>query len=168
LKGRKPRTIVCGGRNSAFDDFCMALRTHSDQVSLLLVDSEDLFPFNAGKWDFLGRRDGWKRPDSAGESQVYLMVQSMEAWLLADRVELQKYYGNKFDIKALPPVQTPIESLNKKTMYDALEKATMATSRKAYSKGGHSFQLIGLVDPQKVVGACPSAKQLIDHLLDIS
>ena len=168
LKGKKPKTIVCGGRNSAFDNFCTALRTHPDDVSLLLVDSEDPFPSTVCKWDFLEKRDGWTKPDQADETQVHLMVQSMEAWLLADRTELQKYYGNQFNIKALPSEQNLIESLSKKTMYEALEKATQSTTKKSYSKGCHSFQLIGLVDPQKVIITCPSAKQLIEHLLVIS
>jgi hypothetical protein len=168
LKEKMPRTIVCGGRNSTFDAFCIAVKTHRDDVSLLLVDSEDPFPPNISKWDFLKKRDQWEKPVQACEKQVYLMIQSMEAWLLADRIALQKYYGSGFKVDALASEKNPAESLNKKAMYDALEKATLATTKKSYSKGGHSFQLIGLVDPQKVMDACPSAKQLIDYLIEIS
>ena len=168
LKEKMPRTIVCGGRNSTFDAFCIAVKMHPDDVSLLLVDSEDPFPPNMSKWDFLKKRDQWEKPVQACEKQVYLMIQAMEAWLLADRIALQKYYGNGFKVDALPSEKNPAESLNKKTMYEALEKTTLFTTKKSYSKGGHSFQLIGLVDPQKVMDACPSAKQLIEYLIEIS
>ena len=168
LKGKMPKTIVCGGRNSTFDAFCIAVKTHRDDVSLLLVDSEDPFPPNMSKWNFLNRRDQWEKPVEVSEKQVYLMIQTMETWLLSDRIELQKYYGNGFNVHALPSEQNPAESLNKQTMYDSLEKATLATIKKSYSKGGHSFQLIGLVDPKKVMDACPSAKQLIEYLIEIS
>lgn len=32
--------IICGSRNSAFDDFKTALRQHTDAFNVLLVDSE--------------------------------------------------------------------------------------------------------------------------------
>lgn len=167
LKGKRPRTVPCGARNVAFDNFCIALKSHPDDISLLLVDSEIPFSSSMSKWDFLMGRDKWEKPALADETKVYLMVQTMEAWLLADRTALQKYYGNSFHLILLPSEQRSIESLDKKTMYDALERATKDTQKKSYSKGNHSFQLIGLIDPQKVMSACPSAKELIEYLLGI-
>lgn len=168
LKGKKPKTVVCGSRNSAFQDFCSALKSHPDEMILLLIDSEDPVPPNTPKWDFLKKRDGWDRPLQVGEEHVYLMIQTMEAWLLADRMALKNYYGNNFNSSALPVIQNPIESLGKNVMYESLRRATENTTKKSYSKGGHSFQLIGLIDPQKVKASCPAAQQLIDHLIDIS
>lgn len=172
LKGRKPTVIACGGRSFAYRDFCNALDSHRDAVSLLLVDSEAPLPDPmVSKWQFLKTRDGWVKPANAAEDHVYLMVQTMEAWLLADRGQLQAYFSGHFNDKALPSPHTPVESLTKEKMYAVLEKATQPpknSQKKAYSKGSHSFQLIGLVDPAKVMAACPSAKDLIDHLLKIS
>ncbi len=167
LKGKRPRTVPCGGRKSAFENFCIALKSHPDDISLLLVDSELPFPSNISKWDFLMGRDKWEKPALADETKVYLMVQTMEAWLLADRTALQKYYGNSFHLNVLPPESRSVELLDKETMYKALELATKDTQKESYSKGNHSFQLIGLVDPQKVMSACPSAKELIEYLLGI-
>jgi hypothetical protein len=60
------------------------------------------------------------------------------------------------------------ETIRKQDIYDALNNATRDTQKKSYSKGSHSFHLIGLVNPQKVCAACPSAKELIDYLLGVS
>jgi len=169
LKGKMPRIIACGGRSFAFRDFCTAIRTHSQDVSLLLVDSEDPLPAPLkSKWEFLYKRDGWNKPDTADETQVYLMVQAMEAWLLADPDQLRAYYGAHFNENALPPKQNALELLTKRTMNDALAKATKDTPKKSYSKGANSFHLMGLIDPGKVLIACPYAKEFIDYLIAIS
>lgn len=169
LRGRMPRVIACGSRSFAYRDFCTALRTHPHDVSLLLVDSEEPLPIPlTTKWDFLHRRDGWDKPEAADETQVHLMVQVMEAWLLADHERLSAYYGANFNTNALPPRENALESLSKNVINDALARATKNTQKKSYSKGAHSFQLMGLVDPEKVKVACPSAKAFIDHLIAIS
>jgi hypothetical protein len=167
LKGKMPRTIVCGSRNDAYSNFCTALKTHKTECSILLVDSEDPFPADSSKWDFLRHRDGWETPPNANEDNVFLMVQTMESWLLADREALRNFYGNGFNSKVLPAEENPVESLTKDVMYSALERATKGAGKGAYSKGGHSFQLIGLIDPNKVISASSSAKLLIEQLSKI-
>lgn len=167
LKLKMPRTIVCGSRNSAYSDFCVGLRTHPNEVSILLVDSEDPYIYPNLKWPFLFQRDGWRCPPGATEDNVFLMVQTMEAWLLADREALAEYYGQQFNARALPSVQTPVETLSKNVMYSSLANATQMTRKGTYSKGGHSFKLVALIAPQKVMNASPSAMGLIAHLTKI-
>lgn len=96
------KVIASGGRSRAFEDFCTALKMHAADFNILLVDSEA--PVTKSAWNHLRTREGdrWKRPDSAVNDQAHLMVQSMEAWLLADREALIDYYGSAFLDNALP------------------------------------------------------------------
>src|SRR5215211_9552796 len=74
--------IVCGPRSEAFEIFKMGSRSHPEAFNVLLVDSEA--PVSRPAWEHLQRQDGWKRPESAGRSQCHLMVQAVEAWIVAD------------------------------------------------------------------------------------
>jgi hypothetical protein len=170
LKG-KVKMIACGAGSIAFDDFCLALETHKNDTSILLLDSEAAFDRTQAKWSFLSQQgDAWKngKPARAKEEQIYFMVQCMEAWLLADRATLQKYYGKDFHPNALPSEHRSPDTISPKDLRAALANATRKTSKGSYSKGKHAFELIGLIDPQMVMAACPSAKHLIDYLLHIS
>lgn len=83
LTGRMPRIVACGGRRSAYEDFCIALRlAGADEFVALLIDSEDSVMDDIDPWVFLRSRkgDSWARPDGAGAGNVHLMVHSMESW----------------------------------------------------------------------------------------
>ena len=64
MKGRLPRVVACGGRRSAFEQFCTAL-SESDQEGavFLLVDAEAPVT-QQSPWDHVAQRkdDGWSRP----------------------------------------------------------------------------------------------------------
>jgi len=57
------KVIASGGRQRAFDNFCLALENHPGDFVLLLVDSEDPVHVGNGTWAHLKRRDNWDRPD---------------------------------------------------------------------------------------------------------
>src|SRR4051812_10283109 len=71
--GPKPKVILCGGRKQAFDDFARALRSHSADVCLLLVDSEAPVRPDATPWEHVRERpgDGWARPDGVTDDQLH-------------------------------------------------------------------------------------------------
>ncbi len=169
LKGRMPKTIAGGAGSTVFDKFCLALKNNKNDTSILLLDSEQAYGQAQTKWEFLFQRgNAWQKPEQANQNQLHFMIQSMEAWLLADRATLQKYYGSAFETNALPSEQKPLNTLSPQELETALKNATKNTSKGSYSKSKHSFELIGLIDPAKVMLACPSAKDLITHLLAIS
>jgi len=93
---------VCGGRKAAFDDFSVALRSDPDAFHVLLVDAEGPV-VTESPWEHLRRRqqDRWKNP-GVEDRQCHLMVQTMEAWLIADRERLADYYGQGFQDSAIP------------------------------------------------------------------
>jgi hypothetical protein len=168
---RRPRIVACGGREQAFDSFCTAIR--QGQNALLLVDSENSVsdnhqPSPSGKgswspWLHLKGQAGWVAPPSASDEDCHLMVECMENWFLADWLCVQRFFGQNFNVAALP--LGALEAVSKPTVYAALQTATQRCKTKAsYGKGAHSFKLLQSIDPAKVEAASPWAKRFLDEL----
>lgn len=129
---------ACGGRGDACRDFRKALRIAGSKP-LLLVDSEGPVTTHRA-WDHLGNR-----PAGVRDEQAQLMVQCMETWLVADRASLRAVFGAGVQEDKLPQ-HANLEAVHKDEM---LAKLKAATSHK-YSKGQHSFKLLGGLDPTEL------------------
>ncbi len=91
------------------------------------------------------------------------MVQCMEAWFLADKAVLAEYYGNGFRQSALP--QNPrIEEVSKRDVLHGLERATVETSKQAYHKTRHGFDILERLSPEAVRNGSPFAAALFEVL----
>ena len=160
---RRPRMVACGGRKRTFDRFRTAVRNgQSGDICVLLVDAE--CPIVAATpAQHLGARDGW---DFSGldHQKVFLMVQAMEAWFLADRAVLAAYYGDGFLAGSLPGSPTNIEAVLKDDLEPCLKRASQLTTKGEYHKTKHAFALLALIDPAKVEGASHHAKRFNDFL----
>jgi hypothetical protein len=183
LTGKLPRIIASGSRKSAYDDFCTAIKNGEEAV--LLVDSETAVIIPADNsvkiddpktwkpWHHLKTRrgedgviaDNWNKPASASDEDCHLMVQIMESWFFADVDALKRYYGQGFSENAIPKRQD-IENIPKHDILDILSRATSRTQKGKYSKGAHSFELLEIIDPHKVVNQSPWAKRFVDLLSD--
>ena len=130
----------CGARQSAYKDFLAALKSSPQAFNVLLVDSEG--PVNGGPWDHLRNRPGdqWKNP-GVDDNQCHLMVQTMEAWLIADRERLRAYYGPDFHENALPN-NPNVEQIDKQDLDRALHDATRNTKKGAYHKTRHAPEIL--------------------------
>ncbi len=153
--------IACGSRNDAFDDFQRAIQTHPNAFNVLLVDSEA--PVQTAPWQHLLARDRWQCPGGIEDDQCHLMVQTMEAWLVADRAALARFYGQGFNPNLLPRNQQ-VEQIDKETLSNALARATRQTPAGAYHKIRHGARLIGQLDPATVRAAAPSCERLFATL----
>jgi hypothetical protein len=93
------------------------------------------------------------------------MVQAMEAWFHADKEKVREYYVRGFLLDALS-ARTDIDNIPKADLFAGLKLATRACPTKgAYSKGGHSFAILALIDPAKVRASSPAhAGRLLDLL----
>lgn len=163
LSGRMPRIVACGGRQQAFQDFRIALMQEPNGV-VLLVDSEG--PVDGlNPWEHVRQRTGdeWERPAGAGDNQLQLMVQTMEAWFYGDRAALGTFYGQGFRASALS-ARTDIEAIPKSQLFSALRDASRDCQKGEYSKGEHSFHILARIDPAKVRGASPWCERLLSWL----
>jgi Domain of unknown function (DUF4276) len=159
LKGKMPRLVACGSRNTAFDKFKTALNNGQD--ALLLVDSESpvLADPQADRpispWKHLKERDGWDCPDSATDDYIHLMVQCMESWFVADKTQFVAYYskGNRQCTATTIPDCSDVEGLDKKSVLHYLDKASLPSGKEKYSKGSRSFEILATIRPEKVANA---------------
>ncbi len=88
----------------------------------------------------------------------------MESWFLADKKILAAFFGDGFNLNALP-ANASIEEVSKKDVLQGLKKATRACKKKGeYGKGQHSFKILALLDPNRVINASPHAEHLIQSL----
>ena len=165
LAGRMPRIVACGGRHDAFESFRTALRRASpDELPLLLVDSETVVMPGCSPWLHLSARDGWEKPPSADDRHVYLMVQCMETWFMADMEAVAKYFGQGFNRAALRR-HSILEAMEKEDVMSALLSASRDSRPKgAYRKGRDSFEVLSLLDPALVSQECSHASRLLAFL----
>ncbi len=60
---------------------------------------------------------------------------------------------------------TSVESISKQQVYDGLAKATANCKTKSpYGKGEHSFKILALIAPEKVMDKSPWASRFVEEL----
>jgi len=156
---------LCGSRNNAFRNFKNALADHPNAFIILLVDSEA--PVKQPPWEHLKSRDNWESPAGVDETHCYLMVQSMEAWFIADIDTFKKIYEQGFKEKAIPK-NINVETIEK----DRLELSLKAASRDTKSKGEyqkiqHASKLLEKLDVDKVRKASYECERLFTTLTEL-
>lgn len=160
-KSLRWKLVCCGGRDLAFKAFRNARSTVDAAIIMLLVDAEG--PVNARPCAHLAARDGWNLA-GVPDDDVHLMVQTMEAWIVADRNTLQAYYGQHFIGNALPKAKN-LETVAKTDVDHALDQATRhATPKGIYHKIRHASDLLKQIDPQLVRQRCPNCARLFNKL----
>lgn len=140
------KIIVCGSRNNAFRDFKNALESHQNAFNVLLVDAEA--PVNNSPWEHLNKRDNWTPPE-IDDIYCHLMVQTMEAWMIADVETLKNFYGKGFKENAIPKTLN-VEKIDKSALASSLKEATRNTSKGEYQKIKHASKLLEMLDVEKV------------------
>ncbi len=138
--------IACGSRNAALDAFGIALRQHGDAFNVLLVDAEG--PVSQSPWAHLQQRDGWSISDIS-DNHCHLMVQAMEAWIIADLAALTSFYGQGFNSNPIPR-QEDVELVDKPDLAFTLKLATENTQKGEYHKIRHGPKILASIDVAKV------------------
>jgi hypothetical protein len=144
-RGIRWSITACGSRNAAFDGFKAALKTYPEAFIVLLVDSEA--PVVGGRWAHLRGRDPWE--SDLPDEHFHLMVQMVEAWLVADPDALASYYGQGFRRSSLPR-RVDVEAIPKDQLERSLNRATAGTRKGRYAKIRHCADLLGLLDRDRV------------------
>lgn len=159
---RRWKLVCCGGRDEAFRGFRNAPTSGDGGIVVLLVDAEG--PVAArSPVDHLTERDGWDL-GGADDGMIHLMVQTMEAWIVADSGALSGYYGQHFRANALPNRQN-LEEEAKEDIETALNQATRRTQKGRYHKIRHASSLLACIDPMIVRQRCPYCERLFSTLL---
>lgn len=156
------KIIPCGTRGKAYENFLRALGTHPNSFNVLLVDSEGPVPLvNPSSsnheekyqpaWQYLRDRsaDKWSQLTKEHKENCHLMVQTMEAWLIADVDGLQKFYGQDFAPNSIPKHKN-VEEIDKPSLEKAL-RAAIRNPKKEYHKIDHASKLLKeYISPHKV------------------
>ncbi len=155
------RIIPCGPRGAAYRNFKNALQDHPDAFNILLVDSEG--PVSSAPWQHLSSRDNWQALGT--DERCHLMVQMMEAWLVADVDALGKFYGQDFNANPIPK-NPNVEEITKQSLEPALKAATKNTTKGEYHKIRHGPRILAQLDVAKVRKAAAHCNRLFTTLAD--
>ena len=158
------KLVLCGSRRPTFKRFRDAVTgTQPDELVVLLVDAEAAVGNNTPR-AHLQTLDKWDLA-FADDDMVHLMVQVMEAWIVADPETLAEYYGPGFDENAFTPDETANpETIPKGRIGIALKRATRGTQKGAYHKIRHASEILQRLDHQRVRQRCPACNRLFDTL----
>jgi hypothetical protein len=164
-KGLGWKLSLGGGRSETCKDFIQAFQ-QADKHSLvvLLVDSDSPLPLEDDENDDSAARKNalrqsypkfeWK---SIAQENIHLMVQCMEAWIVADPDALASFYGNNFHSNKLP-TRRNLEEEPKTSIFDKLDQAVRNTQKGKYKKIEHARKLLAMIDAAKVATRCPRFK----------
>ena len=154
--------VACGSRGSTFRNYKTALDSHPDAFNVLLVDAEAAVISNQ-PWEHLRTQDNWDNP-GVEDKHCHLMVQCMEAWLIADREAIRGYYGQGFQENALPN-NPNVEAVDKDRLFDALQNATRNTTKGQYHKTRHGPEILEKVRSDEVRSKSRHCDRLFHTLL---
>lgn len=157
---------ICGTRNHAFRDFKNALKSHPDAFNVLLVDAEATVNKKSA-WEHLKFRDNWDKPTGVNDDNCHLMVQTMEAWFIADIATLKEFYGHGFKENGIPK-NTNVETIPKgenNNLERILKIATDKTKKGEYHKTKHAYKLLELLDVDKIRQASPYCDRLFTTII---
>jgi hypothetical protein len=157
FKGKMPRLVACGSRNSVFSDFKAAPQGKRHTFVAMWIDSEDPVLDIEKTWEHLKKRDGWERPEKSSNEQVLFMTTCMETLIAADRDALKTCFKHKLQESVLPPLNI-LESRNRKDLFDNLKHATR-DCQAPYEKGKKSFELLGMLNAKTLRKYLPSVER---------
>jgi len=155
---------LCGSRNNAFRDFKNALDAHPDAFVILLVDSEAPV-VKQSPWEHLKWRDNWDSP-GVDDNHCYLMVQSMEAWFMADIDTLKFFYGQGFKENVIPK-KSNVETIEKDLLERSLKAASRDTTQGEYKKIQHASKLLKMLEVDKVRKASSECDRIFTTLTQL-
>jgi hypothetical protein len=163
-KTSRLKIVAGGGREQTLEKFRIAVRgSFPGEACALIVDAEGPVTSH-GAAEHLRSTDGWTFPNLT-HHRVFLMVQVMESWFLADRESLAAFYDGGFVENALPGSSAKIETIPKDDVLSGLKRATRNTRSKGeYQKIEHGTVLLGLINPANVEKSSPHAAQFHEFL----
>jgi len=159
--GKRLRVVPCGSRGAAYDAYMIAMQSNSESFNVLLVDAEG--PVSGESIHYLrAKESGWDLQDG-DKDQCHLMVQMMEAWIIADIDALDAFFGQRF-LRSSIPNPDNVESVEKNRVETCLANSTRNTQKGLYHKIKHGPKLLACIDPRVVRKKAPHCKELFMNL----
>ena len=152
--------VCCGPRDEAFQRFRNAVNNGDDVVNILLVDAEG--PVSQSARAHLQGRDKEDLRFASGDT-IHLMVQAMEAWVVADPAALATFYGRGFRAQKLPRAAN-LETVSRVDLIRRLSQATERTQKGPYHKIQHASHLLTRIDANKAMKRCGHCDELFTAL----
>jgi hypothetical protein len=162
---RRPKVVVCGSVQKTLQRFEEAISNTTDAVCAVLVDADGPVPQGRLPAAHLLQKHGWAKPNRSADEQIHLMVQTMEAWIVADIEALQAYYGDGFRPNSLSNREN-VEEIPKSQLERGLKQATRSTKKGSYEKIRHARQLLPRLNAAKIAARAQRFKQLLEFLSD--
>jgi len=159
--GSMPKIISCGGRGKAYDDFIAAAENDPDAFIILLVDAERSAGGRLPTEHLAAPPDRWNL-DGIPDDRLHMMVQAVEAWMIADRDAVRDYFGQGFNENPLPG--RPPETIPKDDLKRALENAGRDTKKKGYHEISDGTEILKLLDAATVRNKCGWCRRLFTVL----
>jgi len=160
----RPKIVVCGSVQNTFKQFNAAILRNDEATCAVLVDADGPVSPAHTPARHLSETRGWQTLDLATDEQIHLMVQTMEAWIIADRDLLVSFYGRHLDEKHLTNRQN-VEDVPKAELEQGLKDATRRTQKGAYHKINHASQLLQRLNSDIVAVRAPHFKSLLEFLV---
>ncbi len=139
-------------------------RLSAKKLNLCLIDSDR--SDDSTTWrELLQRKDWrprWRRLRTPQRKHAHWMVQVMEAWFLADRAALRRYYGQQFRERGIPGAESTVEDIGNPA--SVLRTATRDTRKRQYHKTQHAPDLLESVDRDRVRRNAPACERLFSTL----
>lgn len=163
------KLIPCTDTWTTVKLFCAGVKRDSIKnhgvFQILLIDSDvlgDNDPFKSVK-----SHDNWALSKKFKNDHIHFMKECMEAWFLADKQALTRYYGDKFNMKALPST-IDIELISKSEIMSGLYTATQKTSKGEYHKTKHAPGILKMLSPKSLTDKAAQCKRLFKTLEKLS
>ena len=140
----------CGSTVETIRDYALAVREHkADCIVALLVDADAPVAAPTSAEHIETKLNSAKIPQEA-RTNVFLMVQCMEAWLVTDVAALEKCFKRKVRADELP-LNPNIEAVPVKDVFAALDALAKQTPTRHYHKIRDGAEILAALNP-KVVG----------------
>lgn len=145
-------------------DFARAIkRGDPDCIVALLVDSEEAVTADSPAKHLASKLDSAGVPEHA-RVNVFLMVQCMEAWFLADRNALEECFGPQIQSIKFPG-NPNVEAIAKDDVLGALDLAAKRIVMRRYNKIRDGSRILAKLDTALVASRSDHARRLHEFLV---
>jgi len=153
----------CGSTEETVRDFARAVHeSEPNCVVSLLVDADAPVTANSPAKHLEAKLNSAKVPQGV-RSNIFLMVQCMEAWLVTDIDALEKCFGTKVRAIKFPP-NPDIEAVPKRDVLDVLDVAARHTPTGHYHKVRDGAKMLAELQPAAVAERSRHARALHEFL----